>query len=91
MICLEADKESSEEVCPRICCLLSAYPLQCSCLENPMDGEAWWAAVRGVVQSQTRLKRLSSSNSKCLQLKIIDIPEIYIGMAHSTLHEEKEE
>ena len=34
-------------------------PLQCSCLENPRDGEAWWAAVYGVAQSQTRLKRLS--------------------------------
>ena len=31
-------------------------PLQCSCLENPKDGEAWWAAVYGVTQSQTRLK-----------------------------------
>ena len=31
-------------------------PLQCSCLENPRDGEAWWAAVYGVAQSQTRLK-----------------------------------
>ena len=31
-------------------------PLQCSCLENPRDGEAWWAAVSGVAQSQTRLK-----------------------------------
>ena len=30
--------------------------LQCSCLENPMDGEAWWAAVHGVTQSRTRLK-----------------------------------
>ena len=30
-------------------------PLQYSCLENPMDGGAWWAAVRGVVKSQTRL------------------------------------
>ena len=39
-------------------------PLQCSCLENPRDGGAWWAAVYGVAQSQTRLKRLSSSNSK---------------------------
>ena len=36
-------------------------PLQCSCLENPRDGRAWWAAVYGVIQSQTRLKRLSSS------------------------------
>ena len=31
-------------------------PLQCSCLENPRDGGTWWAAVYGVVQSQTRLK-----------------------------------
>ena len=38
-------------------------PLQCSCLENPRDGGAWWAAVYGVVQSWTRLKRLSSSSS----------------------------
>ena len=30
-------------------------PLQCSCLENPRDGGAWWAAVSGVAQSQTRL------------------------------------
>ena len=30
-------------------------PLQCSCLENPRDGGAWWAAVYGVSQSQTRL------------------------------------
>ena len=36
-------------------------PLQCSCLENSRDGGAWWAAVCGVSQSQTRLKRLSSS------------------------------
>ena len=38
-------------------------PLQCSFLENPRDGEAWWAAVYGVAQSRTRLKRLSSSSS----------------------------
>ena len=38
-------------------------PLQCSCLENPRDGGASWAAVSGVAQSQTRLKRLSSSSS----------------------------
>ena len=39
-------------------------PLQCSCLENPRDGEAWWAAVSGVAQSRTQLKRLSSSSSR---------------------------
>ena len=38
-------------------------PLQCSCLENPRDGGAWWAAVYGVTQSWTRLKWLSSSSS----------------------------
>ena len=36
-------------------------PLQCSGLENPRDGGAWWAAVYGVTQSWTRLKRLSNS------------------------------
>ena len=36
-------------------------PLQCSCLENPRDGGAWWAAVYGVTQSRTRLTWLSSS------------------------------
>ena len=39
-------------------------PLQCSCLENPRDRGAWWAAVYGVAQSRTRLKRLSSSSSR---------------------------
>ena len=39
-------------------------PLQCSCLENPGDGGAWWAATSGVAQSRTRLKRLSSSSSR---------------------------
>ena len=38
-------------------------PLQYSCLENPRDGGAWWAAAYGVTQSQTQLKRLSSSSS----------------------------
>ena len=38
-------------------------PPQCSCLENPRDGGAWWAALSGVAQSQTRLKQLSSSSS----------------------------
>ena len=44
-------------------------PLQCSCLENPRDGGAWWAAIYGVAQSQTQLKWLSSSSSSsCFHL-----------------------
>ena len=42
-------------------------PLQCSCLENPRDSGAWWAAVYGIAQSRTRLKRLSSSRSSAGQ------------------------
>ena len=41
-------------------------PFQCSCLENPRDGGAWWAAIYGVAQSWTRLKRLSSSSSSII-------------------------
>ena len=43
-------------------------PLQCSCLENPRDRGAWWAAVYGVAQSRTRLKWISSSSSRVLKL-----------------------
>ena len=38
-------------------------PLRCSCLENPRDGRAWWAAIYGVTQSWTRLKRLNNNNN----------------------------
>ena len=41
----------------------NSNPLQCSCLENPRDRGAWWAAIYGVAQSRTQLKRLSSSSS----------------------------
>ena len=44
-------------------------PFQCSCLENPRDGRAWWAAVYGVTQSQTQLKRLSNSSSSSYNLE----------------------
>ena len=47
-------------------------PLLCSCLENPRDGGAWWAAVYGVTQSRTRLKWLSSSS------RSVPIPSGYI-------------
>ena len=41
-------------------------PLQGSCLEDPRDRGAWWAAIYGVAQSRTQLKRLSSSNGSYL-------------------------
>ena len=44
-------------------------PLQCSCLEDPMAREAWWTAVYEVAKSQTRIKRLSSSNSNIRLIK----------------------
>ena len=59
-------------------------PLQCCCLENPRDRGAWWAAVSGVTQSRTQLKRLSSSSSrfviaflpssKCLLISWLHLP-----------------
>ena len=52
----------------------NGHPLQCSCLETPRDGEAWWAAVYGVTQSRTRLKQLSSSSSS-------SIPSVYMRFA----------
>ena len=47
-------------------------PLQCSCLENPRDGGAWWAAVYGITQSWTQMKQLSSSGS-CHSLPTLDV------------------
>ena len=48
-------------------------PLQRSCLENPRDGGAWWAAVYGVTQSRTRLKQLSSSSSSRLLIAVASL------------------
>ena len=61
-------------------------PLQCFCLENPRDGGAWWAAVYGVAQSRTRLKRLS--NSKTLQGLLISLTvkaSLFLEAAKHTL------
>ena len=52
-------------------------PLQYSCLENPMDGGAWEAAVHGVAKSRTQLKRLSSSSNRDLVKKIADIKRTF--------------
>ena len=59
-------------------------PLQCSCLENPRDRGAWWAAVYEVAQSRTRLKRLRSSSSPfqnlCLFKSIIRLKNLPLKM-----------
>ena len=46
-------------------------PLQCSCLEDPRDRGAWWAAIYGVAQSRTRLMRLSSKEKSLFLLRIM--------------------
>ena len=69
-------------------------PLQCSCLENPRNGGAWWTAIYGVSQSWTRLKRLSSSSSsmrgceswtiKKAECQRIDAFELWYWRTHSS-------
>ena len=54
-------------------------PLQCSCLENPRDRGAWWAAVYGVAQSRTRLKRLSSSSSSSIHPQHLSMPLVVLS------------
>ena len=58
-------------------------PLQYSCLENPRDSGAWWAAIYGIAQSWTTLKRLSSSSSKMICI------HIFIFTAVTNLVEQK--
>ena len=62
-------------------------PLQCSCLENPRDGGAWQAAVYGVAQSQTRLKRLSSSSSSRVTYNVVGCVCLFVsgGQQHDSL------
>ena len=55
-------------------------PLQYSCLENPRDGGACWAAVYGVTQSRARLKRLSSSSSDVTNIDIPKLCKIHIDL-----------
>ena len=63
--------------------------LQCSCLENPRDGGAWWTAIYGVAQSQTQLKWLSSSskegNGNSLQYSCLENP-VDIGAWWAAVH-----
>ena len=54
-------------------------PLQRSCLENPRDGGAWWAAVCGVTQGWTRLKRLSSSSRSGMFFILAYYPQVFMS------------
>ena len=56
-------------------------PLQCSCLENPRHGGDWWAAIYGVTQSRTWLKRLSNSSSKLLMWEFNW--KLYLGITNT--------
>ena len=59
--CDESDMTEQLHFCFSLSCIGegNGNPLQCSCLENPRDGGAWWAAVYGVTQSQTRLSNFT--------------------------------
>ena len=72
--------------------------LQCSCRENPRDGEVWWAAICGVAQSQTRLKQLSSSSSSrtskelcTILISLQDLIEIGRALSKTLRHYSAEE
>ena len=58
-------------------------PLQYSCLENPRDGGAWWAAIYGVAQGGTRLNRLSSSSSTLVTNGLNSEPKPQLVIFHS--------
>ena len=64
------ESDMTERLCFSLSCIGegNGNPLQCSCLENPRDSRAWWAAVYGVGQSRTRLKWLNSLAVWCQEL-----------------------
>ena len=68
-------------------------PLQCSCLENPRDGGAWWAAISGATQSQTQLKQLSIKEKNLNYIYITEsicyTPETIILLTSYTLIQNK--
>ena len=72
----ESPAEQEGTICPLPhtgCGEGNGNPLQYSCLENPRDRGAWWAAVCGVAQSRTRLKRLSKCMHACMAGDIRDL------------------
>ena len=73
-------------------------PLQYSCLENPMEGGAWWAVLYGVAQSRTRLKRLNSSSSSqmcgasetCIKDVNLELVRLYVNVKNMKWDESSE-
>ena len=65
-------------------------PLQCSCLENPRDGGAWWAARYGLAQSRTRLKWLSSRSPQSTEQRslwyTVGSPCVWVVLSHAWLY-----
>ena len=57
-------------------------PLQCSCLENPRDGGAWWAAVYGVTQSRTRLSDLAAAAVNICLSQPPNLPDLHLFGNH---------
>ena len=62
----------------------NSNPLQYPCLENPMDGGAWWATVHGVAQHRPRLKRLSSSSTAAAAC--INMIFVFLFLTYFTLY-----
>ena len=58
-------------------------PLQCSCLDNPRDGGACWAAIYGVTQSQTQLKQLSSSRGNSLEVNTDKLSNVFMSVKYN--------
>ena len=67
----------------------NGHPLQYSCLENPRDRGAWWAAIYGVAQSQTWLKLFSSSSSSIMICVVFCQSLFFHGVLHPMKHQNK--
>ena len=89
--CLESDTTERLHFHFSLSCLGegNGNPLQCSCLENPRDGGAWWAAVCEVEQSRTQLKRLNSSSSSSSRRRSFPWPGLALASPSTRVDRER--